>query len=117
MSKSFRVDFRQQIWNLKGEPQEDPKTGEFLTLGSISIEALLAATESSKKLSTVDKIKRYDLCTEITKTSNLVITMEQLQAIKDTISEIYVISIIGPAFKLLDAAPEIPPQLQEVPKE
>ena len=92
----MKINFSQQLKNLKGEEIKD------LTLKVVSTEALLATFDDERALSGEEKAKRYLLATRVYANEELDLTVEEIAKLKQLIGKGYGPLIVGQAWEMLE---------------
>jgi hypothetical protein len=95
-----KVNLRAVITTLDDKtPVKVKDTGEDLTLGDVSVTALMGGDVD--KLDAKKKVARYELAMRIFKQAEVELEAEEIALLKDLIGKAYGVLIVGKAYKLL----------------
>ncbi len=85
-------------------PGEQPfhKRKVSLTIRKCCVDSLLATTEEDKKLTGEEKIKRFKLAESIQDTDSVELNSEEVTLLKQRITLIFGVVVVGKAYELLD---------------
>ena len=106
----MKINFSTQLLDVFGKPMmaNGPEDGTPapLTLGSASIQALLATFPDEQHLSGVKKAERFVLASKLAGATDapLDITLEQTAELKSVIGKAWGPAVVGRAYELLDPA-------------
>ena len=102
----MKIDFSARIVNLDGEPVEE--NGVVLTLGSLSINALLATLADlrgqTEQLPGTEKVRQATLAQKIHTEGSVDLSAEDITMLKDRIGRAYSPLAVMQAWQLLDPA-------------
>lgn len=101
------IDFTQVLKGVDGKPLQstDPKITTGLTLGEVSVAALVTILEEDKGANGETKFKLDELARKVYGKKQVHLTVEDLATIKARIGKAYGPLVVGPAWRLLD--PEV----------
>jgi len=99
----MKIDFGAVLMDFKTkEPLKlNPENDKVVTLGFISVEALLAEIQEKPRNGN-QKLEAYNLATKIHNETVVEITVTQASGLKDRIGEVYGPIIVGQCWPLLD---------------
>lgn len=95
----MKIDMSQTLLDLGGLPLRN--NDEILTLGSVSIEALVLV-QRDDRVNGGEKFKRYQIAQKIHGKDLIDLTLDEIVLIKDLIGKAYGPAVVGPAFNLLE---------------
>ena len=98
----MKIDFTKKFTNFNGEVLKDAASGREMSLGDICVEALLAV-DMKETLDGAEKVKRYNLASEIYKNKEG-LSAEEIVLLKGLIGKYYAPLVVGQAFPILDGA-------------
>lgn len=98
----MKIDFTKKFTNFDGKPLTDQSSNKELTLGEICVEALLAV-DNKEVLDGVEKVRRYDLASEIHKGKKESLSAEEVVLLKELVGKYFTTIIVGQALPLLDS--------------
>ena len=98
------IDFSEQLYDQKGEPLRDRRSGELITLSFAAREALLAVPQGGS-VAQSEKLERFDLAMRILKaTEPLAVTVKEAALIDDTCEKWWGIYVYGLVHYILEGA-------------
>lgn len=100
----MKRDFSDVLTGLAGQRLVDEK-GDDLTLGSVSVTALLAQYQDEQALSGDEKFRRYQLAERIAKLDVQEVSAEEVALLKRLIGKGYGPMLVGPAYVALERDP------------
>jgi hypothetical protein len=77
-----------------------------LTLGAVSIDALLVSVDADRNLSGPDKFKYGELARKVHNEPTAPLSVEEIALIKDRIGKVYPPEVITPAWHLIEGKPQ-----------
>ena len=99
----MKIDFSQELLNLKGEPLLDQDTNKPVTLSIVCVEALLAVDKTAV-VEGVEKLSRYNLALAIHKGDKDSLTAEEVVLLKELVGKYYSTIIVGQVYTMLDGS-------------
>lgn len=96
----MKIDFSKKFTNFNGEVLKDATSGLELSLGEVCIESLMAV-DKDNVIDASEKIRRYNLASEIYKNKDN-LSAEEIVLLKELIGKYYAPIIVGQAFPILD---------------
>ena len=104
----MKIDFNKPILDLSGKPvkQDDSAKSANATLGTVAVNALMAAYRDEDSLSGADKARRYALALKINKGGTVDLKSEDVTTIKTLIGKAFNPLIVGRAYEIIDPGTE-----------
>jgi hypothetical protein len=102
--KPRHFDFTQTLTGFDGKPiiNGDAKNGSSLTLGEACINALEATLQSDAQTTGADKFKLDQLARKIYRSTDVVLSIEEIALLKERIGKVYSPVVVGAAWRVLD---------------
>lgn len=95
------INFTQELSGIDGKPIPGPDNKP-VTLGDVSVGALLLNLSDDSKLSGPEKLGLWDLAHKINKNSACSLSVDEMKTIMDRIGKSYNTVVVGPALHMLD---------------
>jgi len=96
----MQVDFSAPILDLNGQPLVDDNGP--VNLGVICLQALLANHDEDRNLSGLEKVRRFNLATEIHANKIVNVSAEDIALLKQLVARSFIVLVTGRAWALLD---------------
>lgn len=96
----MKINFNQKLKTLDGKEVKD-NDGKPLTLGSVSVNALLSNIPN-EKVDGKEKVRRYELAKTLNRGGSIDVKSEDIVKIKELISQAYTTLIVGQTHELLE---------------
>lgn len=97
----MKLNFSAVINDLEGNPCKDAK-GDNATLGSITVEALMATFPDEQNLLGADKVKRFRLAEQAFKGGTQEVEVDDVALLKTLIGKAYGPLVVGRAYDLIE---------------